>query len=455
MNEAASPCENEDSARTSVRRAGAAGRVLDRVKHSPVGFGLGALLVAILVYGAFLAARPKEGTDRRFGRSGAGVAQSVGVASASRGDVDVVFRGLLGTVTPIANVVVKTQLSGYLTEVAFKEGQLVNKGDFLAQIDPRPYEAQKAQYEGQLMRDQSLLNQARDDLRRYQELQKLDSISRRQAENQAWVVRQYEGAVKADQALVDNQKLNLTYAHIVSPISGRVGLRQVDAGSFVTTGDPNGIALVTQLEPISVIFSLPEDYAPEVAEALKAKGALDVLAFDRANAKQIAAGKLLTLDNTIDVTTGMIKARAQFENAGGKLFPNQFVNVRLLVDTHRNVLTVPKGAIRKGASGFFVFVVGNDQRVTMRGVAPAGGDNFDAASENGVVEVLQGLEEGDRVVVDGADRLRDGAEIRVSDPNAAPGAAGAVKAMSGERPRGETPGDSATRRERRRRPPEQ
>jgi len=390
---------------------------LGSARRSPVAIGLIVLIVALLGYATYLAVAPKEEAPKRGGRAGFGGAQPVGLAAVTRGEMKVVLKGLLGAVTPIANVTIKTQLNGYLTEVAFKEGQLVKKGDFLAQIDPRPYEVLKAQYEGQLLHDQGLLDQARDDLKRYQSLKKLDSISKQQAENQIWVVKQAEGSVKSDQALVDNQKLNLVYAHIASPVTGRVGLRKVDAGSYVTTQDTNGIVLVTQLDPISVIFSAPEDYIPGIASALAKTGTLDVVVYDRANAKQLAVGHLQTLDNSIDTTTGMVQARAEFANKDYQLYPNQFVNINLQVDVRKDALLMPATAIRKGASGFFVYLVKNENRVAIQNVVPSGGDNYEAATDNGMVEVLQGLKEGDRVVVDGADRLRDGAEIRVAEAN--------------------------------------
>lgn len=395
----------EEKSRTPASRGGA--------RRAPIAMGIAALIVALLGYTTYLAFWPKDQTNRKAGRAGLGGPQPVGLATVTRGDFKVVLRALLGAVTPIANVTIKTQLSGYLTEVAFQEGQLVKQGDFLAQIDPRPYEVLKAQYEGQLLHDQGFLDQARDDLKRYQSLKKLDSIARQQAENQIWVVKQYEGSVKSDQALVDNQKLNLTYAHIVSPVTGRVGLRKVDAGSYVSTTDANGIVLVTQLDPISVIFSVPEDYIPEIVSAQKKTGALEVVAFDRANVKQLAVGRLQTLDNSIDPTTGMIQARAEFANKDYALFPNQFVNINLLVEVHKNALLMPKAAIKKGASGFFVYLIKGDNHAVIQNIVPAGGESFDSASDNGTVEILQGLNEGDRVVIDGSDRLREGAEVRV------------------------------------------
>jgi membrane fusion protein, multidrug efflux system len=393
------------------------GRAISMRRGSPVAIGLTALIVASLGYMSYRVIWPNEPPPmQRSGRRGAIAGpQPVAVATVARGDIKIVRHGLLGTVTPIANVTVKTQLSGYLTDVGFKEGQFVQKGDFLAQIDPRPYEAQKAQYEGQLLRDQGLLDQARDDLRRYQSLKKLDSISRQQADNQIWIVKQYEGSVKADQALVDNQTLNLTYARIVSPIAGRVGLRKIDAGSYVATQD--AIALVAQIDPISVIFGVPEDYIPDIARAQKKNGALEVIAFDRSDTKKLATGRLQTLDNTIDPATGMVSGRAEFQNTDESLYPNQFVNIHLLVDVRENALTLPKTAIRTGATGRFVYKVTDENRVVMQHVVPAGGENYDdvAGYNDGRVEILQGLAEGDRVVIDGADRLRDGAEVKVAE----------------------------------------
>jgi multidrug efflux system membrane fusion protein len=321
-----------------------------------------------------------------------------------------------------------------LTEVAFQEGQMVQKGDFLAQIDPRPYQVLKEQYEGQLHHDQGFLDQARADLKRYNTLMKQDSIARQQAENQVWVVKQYEGSVKSDQAQVDNQSLNLTYAHIIAPVSGRVGLRQVDAGNYVTTGDANGIVLITQINPISVIFSVPEDYLPEITTGLKAGGALRATALDRANASTLGVGRLNTLDNTIDTTTGMVKARAEFDNKDEKLYPNQFVNVQLLVGVENNVITVPAAAVQTGANGSFVYLVKDGARVAVQPVVVG-------AADGGMVEVKSGVGEGDQVVIDGADRLRDGAEIKVADKKSS------SEAVAPRRPRRDGDGAGPDKRE--------
>jgi multidrug efflux system membrane fusion protein len=334
--------------------------------------------------------------------------QPVGVATIGTGDIKVVVTGL-GAVTPIATVTARTQVNGQLLEVGFKEGQLVKKGDFLAQIDPRPFQLTEAQYGGQLVHDQGLLDQARADLIRYQTLLKQNSIARQQAENQAFVVKQYEGSVKTDQAQIDTQKLNLLYARIVSPIDGRVGLRLVDAGNYVQTSDANGLAVLTQLHPISVIFVVPEDDIQQMMDAIKAGTALEVTAYDRANVTPLSVGKVTTLDNQIDPTTGTVKLRADFENLDDKLFPNQFVNARLLIKSLHGVVTVPSSAIQRGAPGTYVYLVGADDTVSARTVVLG-------PLDGAMYAINAGLSLGDRVVVDGADRLRDGAKVLAATP---------------------------------------
>src|ERR1700730_15226891 len=363
---------------------------------------LGLLALLVLAGYRIMSAIP---SSKGPGRGQQAAPQPVAVATIGTGDIRVMVNAL-GTVTPIATVTVKSRVDGELLAVGFKEGQTVKKGDFLAQIDPRPFEATKAQLEGQLVHDQGLLDQARKNLVRFQTLLKQDSIARQQAEDQAFLVKQSEGAVQADQALIDAQKLNLIYAHIVSPIDGRIGLRMVDPGNFVQTTD-TGLAVVAQMHPITVIFVVPEDDIPEIMAAMRAGRALEVTAYDRANVTPLSVGKVEALDSQIDPTTGTVKLRANFDNLDDKLFPNQFVNARLLIKSLLGVLTVPSSAVQHAAPGTYVYLVGADDAVSARAVdlGPLDGAMF---------AVNAGLSPGDRVVVDGADRLRDGAKVLVS-----------------------------------------
>ena len=343
----------------------------------------------------------------------AGPPQSVGVTTIAKGDIQVVLTGL-GAVTPLATVTVKTQINGQLQQIAFTEGQIVHKGDFLAQIDPRPYQVALERDQGTLAHDTGLLNQSKADNARYQTLGKQDSISRQQVEDQVYLIKQYEGSVLADQGTVDNDKLNLTYCHITSPADGRVGIRLVDPGNYVQTSDATGLFVVTQLQPISVLFTLPEDDVDQV-QAQMAAGALQVQAYDRTNTKLIATGTLATTDNQIDATTGTVKLRAMFPNPDNALFPQQFVNARLLVQTLKGVVVAPQAAIQTGAPGEFVYLVKPDDTVSMQVVKTG-------VAQGDRVEVTDGLKPGDTVVTDGLDRLRDGAKITVAAPPGQPGA---------------------------------
>src|SRR5437763_9839875 len=284
--------------------------------------------------------QPKEG-----GRGQAGAPVPIGVSPVEKGDMPVTL-SQLGTVTPLAMVTIKTQLSGYLVQIGFQEGQMVKKGDFLAQIDPRPYQVALEQAQAQLAKDQALLKNAQVDLQRYNTLVAQNSIAKQTRDTQVSLVAQDEATVKADQAQIDAQKLNLTYCRIVSPVTGRVGLRQVDAGNYVQTSDPNGIVVVTQLKPISVIFTLSEDNLHEVMKRVRAGAVLPVTAYDRTGTVKLDTGTLETVDNKIDTTTGTVKLRATFDNRHEVLFPNQFVNVRLLVDTMRETEIIPISAIQ-------------------------------------------------------------------------------------------------------------
>lgn len=328
---------------------------------------------------------------------------AVGVARAQTGDIPIRLTSL-GTVTSLATVTVRSQISGYLTALAFREGQMVKKGDVLAEVDRRPYEAALAQYQGQLERDQALLDNARLDLERYQRLIKQDSTSKQTVDTAAATVRQYEGTVRADEALVETQKLNIAYCSIVAPVDGRVGLRQVDVGNYVTASDSSGIVVVTKISPTSVLFTLPEDSLRPVMARLKAGARLTVTAYDRTGTAPLAEGVLDTLDNQIDTTTGTVKLRALFDNADGALFPNQFVNVSMLVDTLTKVVTVPSAAVQNGTPGAFVYLVNANDTVTLRTVKPG-------AAADGRTAILSGLAEGDTVVVDGIDALVDGAKV--------------------------------------------
>jgi multidrug efflux system membrane fusion protein len=335
------------------------------------------------------------------------VPQAVRTAPVTAGDMPITLNAL-GTVTPMATVTVRTQIAGQLQQIAFTEGQMVKKGDFLAQVDPRPYQVALEQAQGQLAHDQGLLAQARADLARYQTLNRQDSISHQQVDDQVYLVQQYQGTVAADQGTIDNDKLNIAYCHIVAPADGRVGLRQVDQGNYVQTSDTNGIVVITTLQPISVIYTLPEDNIPQVMKRLAAGATLPVTAFDRTNTTQLATGTLLTLDNQVDTTTGTVKLRASFPNEDLSLFPMQFVNARMLVDTLHDTLLLPNAAVQRGAPGTYVFLVNADQTVSVRPIKVGPGD-----AEH--ISVVSGLKAGDQVVIDGADRLRDGAKVSVTN----------------------------------------
>jgi multidrug efflux system membrane fusion protein len=382
------------------------------------------LVVAGAVAWVVLRAGKVSAPAGRFQSSGP---MPVGTAKAEARDMAIELSGL-GTVTPLATVTVKTQINGQLIDVAFKEGQIVNKGDLLAQIDPRPYQVALAQAEGQLAKDQALLKNAELDLTRYKTLVAQNSVARQTLDTQASTVQQARGTVQADQALVDTQKLNLTYCRIVAPTGGRVGLRQVDPGNYVQTSDANGIVVITQLQPISVIFTLPEDNLPAVLRRMHAGAALAVTAFDRTGTTRLDGGTLQTVDNQIDTSTGTVKLRAVFNNPEQILFANQFVNVKLLVDTMHGATTVPNAAIQRGAPGTFVYVVKPDDTVTAQPVSLG-------PSDNQRVAVTKGLEPGQAVVTDGADRLKDGAKVRLAEAGApAAGAATAPPAATDETP---------------------
>ncbi len=333
-------------------------------------------------------------------------ALTVRAAAATRGDIPIILQGL-GVVTPFATVVVRTQISGQLQSFGFHEGQTVHQGDFLAQIDPRPYQSALAAADGQLVHDQALLDGARTDLARYRPLLARDDISRQKYEDQGFLVRQYEGTVAADQARIADARLNLAYCRIEAPISGRLGLRLVDPGNYVQPGDAAGLVVLAQQQPISVIFPLPQDDLPQVMRRLEAGASLPVAVYDRRNATLFETGTLESVDNMVDTATGTARLRARFANPTNALFPNQFVNARLQLDTLRDAVVVPEAAIEEGADGRYVWLIGADRRVRLRRVSTG-------PAADGRIAVSEGLEPGALVVIDGADRLREGAKIRVA-----------------------------------------
>jgi multidrug efflux system membrane fusion protein len=399
---------------------------LDVWRHWLWKYRIRAGLVALLViFGAYEIARWIKPSTPAGGHSPQAAAQTVGAATVALGNIRVVVNAL-GTVTPLATVTVQTQINGQLTDVGFTEGQLVNKGDFLAQIDQRPYEILKAQYQGQLAHDEGLLAQAQLDLKRYQTLVAQNSLARQQADDQSFVVQQYVGSVQLDQAQIDAETLNITYCHIVSPVTGRVGLRLVDPGNYVQATSSTGIAVITQLQPITVIFSIPEDELPEIMPQLNAGTQLSVTAWDRANLHELATGKVSAVDNQVDTTTGTVKVRAQFDNTDNALFPNQFVNARLLVKTLQNAVTVPTAAIQRGAPGAtpagamgtYVYLINANNTVSVRQINV--GPTYIAAHNVSMTTVETGLSAGDHVVTDGADRLRDGLRVSVTTMDGKP-----------------------------------
>ncbi len=377
------------------------------------------ILVAVLFMALIVRAlhhpAPGAGNPPGAGRGGQNGPVAVSVATVMPGDIQIRIPAL-GTVTTLANVTVRTQISGTLQRILFTEGQIVHAGDVIAQIDPRPYEAALQTMQGNLKRDQALLADARLDLKRYEGLVKEDSIAVQQLDTQRALVEQYVGTIESDEGQVKTAQVNLMYTRIVSPVTGRVGIRQVDQGNYVTPGDANGIVVINQLQPISVLFAIPEDNVSALMKQVQAGVPLTVEAYDRANAVKLADGRLSTVDNEIDTTTGTVKLRAQFDNADGALFPNQFVNVSLLQNLLKDQLIMPNSAVRRGAPNgvvtTFVYLVNPDQTVSVRPVTLG-------VVDGERVSVASGLAAKDVVVTEGGDRLRDGAKVQL--PPAAAG----------------------------------
>jgi multidrug efflux system membrane fusion protein len=438
------------------------------LSRSRIITGVIVILLVVAGYETVHLTRTPQAPGGRFQNAGA---QSVGAATVGTGNIRVIVNAL-GTVTPIATVTVQSQISGYLTEVPFIEGQMVNKGDLIAQIDDRQYQILKAQYEGQLAHDQAVLSQAQMDLKRYQTLAAQNSIAKQQADDQVFIVQQDEGTVKQDQGLIDAQALDIAYCRIVSPVTGRIGLRLVDPGNYVQSASTTGIAVVTELQPITVIFAIPEDDLPQIMPQIYTGTKLQVTAFDRANVKQLAVGSVFAVDSQINTTTGTVNVRAQFDNTNNAMFPNQFVNAQLLVSTLQNVVTVPSAAIQLGAAvnggagggtsdsgnpgstsfaanasavapSYYVYVVNANNTVSVRQITIG-------PTDGSMTEVNSGLVAGDKVVTDGTDRLRDGLPVNISTldgkpVNGAEGGAGPAGRRAGGGQGGGNRGSGAVR----------
>ena len=368
--------------------------------------GLGVYYFRSHAGAAKVASDAAQSPGGRPGR-GSGAIPVVG-ATARKGDIGVYDTGL-GAVVPIYTVTIKSQISGYLMQVLYKEGQIVKKGDALAEIDPRPYQVLLENAQAGLLRDQANLENAKVDLKRYQTLVPLHAVPEQQLATQEALVKSDEGTVKTDQAQIDTASLDLVYCHITAPIAGRVGLRLVDPGNYVTANDSTGLVVITQVQPISVIFPLGEDQLPPILARMRAGARLKVEAFDREMKTRLAQGWLETLDNQIDPTTGTVKFRANFDNRDGTLFPNQFVNARLLVEEKQGVTLIPTAAVQRNSQTTYVYLIKPDSSVTVRNITLGTSEGDDS-------EVTSGLVPNDQVVMTGVDKLQEGSKVRVAKP---------------------------------------
>ncbi|HEY4710949.1 MAG TPA: efflux RND transporter periplasmic adaptor subunit [Candidatus Acidoferrales bacterium] len=359
-----------------------------------------AAIAAIIFYQYFRAAE----AAKKSKANAAPKAVPVVVGTATKGNIGVYVQAL-GTVTPVYTVTVTSRVQGEIMSVGYHEGQMVRKGDALLDIDPRPYQAALTQAEGQLAHDDAVLGQARTDLTRYQSAFSQNAIAQQQVFDQEQAVKQDEGTVKNDQGLVDNAKVNLVYCHITSPIDGRVGLRLVDPGNIVQANSTTALVVVTQLQPITVIFSIAEDYLSQIQQQMTHGQKLKVDALDRTQLKTLASGSLLTLDNEVDTTTGTVKLKAIFDNKDNVLFPNQFVNARLLVETQQGVVLVPTPAIQRNSQQAFVYVIKPDNTAAVQ--------NITVGTTDGAITAVQGIQPGQMIAVNGFDKLQDGIKVEV------------------------------------------
>ena len=387
------------------------------------------VLCLVLLFGLVLVLRwhSRQAAAKAQPRSGPPAVQ-VATTVVRKGEVGI-YVNALGAVTPVNTVMVKSRVDGQLVKVNYVEGQMVKAGDSLVEIDPQPYEAQLTQAEGQLARDKALLENAHVDLDRYQIAYAKNAIPKQQLDTQLATVHQYDGAVKYDEGQVETARLQVAYSHIAAPISGRVGLRLVDAGNVIHATDTNPLAVITQLQPITLIFSVAEDYLPQIQQQLNLGRKLVVEAYDRAQQKKLASGYLLTLDNEIDTNTGTIKLKALFTNEDNALFPNQFVNARLLIDTERNATVVPTAAVQRNAQGAFVYVLQTNQTVAMRPISVGTTDGNQVA--------VNGVEPGEVLAADNFNRLQEGSKIAVRKPvESPPQAAGKSTKVASTEPGG-------------------